>query len=276
MRAGIDIGGTTTRIAAFYDDTTFALVARYPTPTAYAEQIDRIRAALGGGEWRGVGVSVGAQVTPDGKQVTDAPNLRDYEGQPLTDDLRTALGCEVRLAHDTVCGALAESEAGAMTGVDRFAYVTVSTGTGGALHQRRGRNRLLTSIEFGHQIIDPGGYACACGQRGCLETLTGGAQIARRIGQPPDRINDPEFWGTFADALSIGLINVANLTGVEQIVIGGGIALGRESLLPGLQERVAANRYRSTLRLRLAKLGENAPLIGAVRLHTLHPSALLH
>ena len=33
--------------------------------------------------------------------------------------------------------------------------------------------------EIGHVIVDPDGARCACGQRGCLETLVSGSAIAR-------------------------------------------------------------------------------------------------
>lgn len=38
---------------------------------------------------------------------------------------------------------------------------------------------LGTAGEFGHQIVEPDGIHCNCGQRGCLEAYAGGLAILR-------------------------------------------------------------------------------------------------
>lgn len=275
---GIDIGGTYTRIGRFEDIDTksFTLVARYPTPQQYAAQIERIAEALQGMSPAGIGVSVGAQLHRDGRSVHTAPNLPEYVDRPLANDLADIIGCPVRLAHDPVCGLLAEERFGALQGQDRCAYLTLSTGTGCAFRLRQGKTTLAVSIEFGHQILDGNTAQCLCGQTGCLETATGGRQITLRRGQPPESIADADFWDQFCDKLALGLVNLAQLTRVEMVAVGGGIAANRPDLLPQVQRRVDARIAGASLQIAPAVLGEDAPLVGAALLPATATDAIAH
>ncbi len=135
----------------------------------------------------GVGISLGGRIARDGSSVLVAPNLRDYEGRPLVQEIAARCdGLPVRLAHDAVCGLLAERRLGALAGVERCAYLTLSTGTGCAVHLEApggGAAGVTLSIELGHQLLDQNARVCLCGQTGCLETYTGGRQLALRYGQ---------------------------------------------------------------------------------------------
>ena len=63
-----------------------------------------------------------------------------------------------------------------------LAYLSIGTGVAAGLifdgRLRRGAHGVAG--EIGHLPVDPGGPACECGQRGCLETVASGAAIARR------------------------------------------------------------------------------------------------
>ncbi len=262
------------------------LIASFPTEQAYDAQLERIGDALTrlrasgalatnesdapgaptASTFAGVGVAVGGRITRDGAAVDVAPNLPEYMGRPLADDLAALCGCPTRLAHDTVCGLLGEHRFGALVPYERCAYLTVSTGTGAAVYLGKGGARLALSIEIGHQRLDGNDLPCLCGQIGCLETYTGGRQIALRYGRPIEAITEPEFWATFVEKLALGLVNLAQLTRVEAIAIGGAIALNRPTLLPDLQLAVDATLRNATLRLLPVTLGERAPLIGAALL----------
>ncbi len=260
---GIDIGGTTTRL----------LGQSFPTDPDYAGELRSIAGALVGGPAReAVGVSVGARVRADGGGVAEAPNLRDYQGRALRDDLARIAGAPVRLAHDTVCGLLAEWRQGALRGQARCAYLTVSTGTGAAVLLR---DRLV-SIEFGHQILDGNARICLCGQVGCLETYTGGRQIEIRAKRAPEAISDPAFWEAVAEKLALGLVNLAQLTRVEVVAVGGGIALHRGELLDRVRAHVAARLRNLPLALVPAALSADAPLIGATLLPGIDEAMIVH
>ncbi|HEY7020158.1 MAG TPA: ROK family protein [Ktedonobacterales bacterium] len=305
----LDIGGTNTRVALFDDPArslAFTSLDQFLTKERYEQQFDQVTNAISkitnpislNGSSEGIltnevsiktngishqtndisiGVSIGARLMRDGGGVTVAPNLRDYEGRPFAHDLAERCGMPVRLAHDPVCGLLAERRFGTLRDADRCAYVTVSTGTGAAIYLgSTGEIGQALSIEFGHQILDGDTRKCLCGQVGCLETYTGGRQLTLRYGRPLEKIEDTAVWDALYDKLALGLVNLAQLTRVEVVALSGAIALRHEGFLEELRERVERRLRGMALRLELAALGEQAPLVGAALLPDLPAQAILH
>jgi len=84
------------------------------------------------------------------------------------------------------------------------------------------------------------------------------------------------FWETFSDKLALGLVNLAQLTRIDAVAISGAIALNNAFLVPLLQEKVNAILKWGTLELRLAALGENAPIVGAAVLLEVPEDTILH
>ena len=277
----VDIGGTNTRLGLFesLDSTDFVVLAKFPTVQNYEEQIRQIVAAIqnsGREDLAGIGVSAAARIARDGRAIIFAPNLPGYIGKPFAPDLFERFACPVRLAHDTVCGLLAEKKFGALRNIDRCAYLTVSTGTGAAIQLGKASISLTSSIEIGHQVLDGNTLICLCGQVGCLETFTGGRQVELRYGRPIAHITDMAFWETFSDKLALGLVNLAQLTRIDAVAISGAIALNNAFLVPMLQQKVNAILKWGTLELRLAALGENAPIVGAAVLLEVPEDTILH
>lgn len=277
----VDIGGTNTRLGLFesLDSTDFVVLAKFPTVQNYEEQIRQIVAAIqnsGREDLAGIGVSAAARIARDGHTIIFAPNLPGYIGKPFAQDLFERFACPVRLAHDTVCGLLAEKKFGALRNIDRCAYLTVSTGTGAAIQLGKASISLTSSIEIGHQVLDGNTLICLCGQVGCLETFTGGRQVELRYGRPIAHITDMAFWETFSDKLALGLVNLAQLTRIDAVAISGAIALNNAFLVPMLQEKVNAILKWGMLELRLATLGENAPIVGAAVLLEVPEDTILH
>jgi len=280
----VDIGGTHTRIGSFATPASpaFTLRTRYRTPTSYAEQLERIAEHVP--PCSALGVSFGGQLMPSGAAVHTAPNLPDYEGQPLAHDLALRCGCPVRLAHDPVCGLLAERRFGALLGEDRCAYLTLSTGTGCAIYLQPPNQAdtqpvttaLTVSIQLGHQVLDGNTIPCLCGQIGCLETFTGGRQLTLRHGLPPEQVSDPAFWETLSAKLALGLLNLAQLTRIVTVAISGGIALNHPTIIAMTQAHIDAQIRGARLTLVPATLGEDAPLIGAALLHVQPMGAIIH
>ncbi|HVB22421.1 MAG TPA: ROK family protein [Ktedonobacteraceae bacterium] len=281
---GVDIGGTNTRIGLFasLDVPHCHIIAKFPTQERYEEQIERIVRAIADIQDRqgvtvaGVGCSIAGQLARDGRSVVVAPNLTTYVGRPFSQDIENRCNCPVRLAHDAVCGLLAEKRFGGLQSFERCAYLTVSTGTGAAIQLAKGELALTSSIEIGHQVLDGNTRVCLCGQVGCLETYTGGRQITLREGRSPAEITDAVFWETFCAKLAIGLVNLTMLTRVEAVALSGAIVLNKLSLLTKLQQNVNAILCNTKLTLKLATLEENAPLIGAAQLLAVPESTILH
>ncbi len=278
---GIDIGGTNTRIGLFpsLEAPAYTQLAKFPTYQEYEQELRAIEQVMheeGIQGAAGIGISVAARIAKDGQSVIFAPNLPGYVDKPFATELTALSNAPVRLAHDTVCGLLAEARFGVLRTVERCAYLTVSTGTGAAIQLGKADTRLVSSIEIGHQILDGNSRKCLCGMTGCLETYTGGRQLELRYGQPVESIMESAFWETFAEKLALGLVNLAQLTRIDMVAVSGAIALNRTSLLPALQKNINQLLSPSVLKLRLAKLGETAPLVGAGLLPGIPEDEILH
>jgi glucokinase len=277
----IDLGGSITRLGLFsgLETADFTPLASFPTCSIYADQLDSIMAALRDympARFAGSSVSVAARVARDGRSIVFGPNLPGYIGLPFAADLEARLGCPVRMAHDTVCGLLAEKRFGSLQSVERGAYLTVSTGTGAAIQLGKGAIALTSSIEIGHQILGDNERHCLCGQVGCLETFTGGRQLELRYGRPIAEFADASFWEVFSAKLALGLLNLAQLTRIDVVAVGGAIALQNGFLLTLLQKKLDDQLKNSSLLLKPADLGASAPLVGAASLLTLPESTILH
>ncbi len=281
MYVALDIGGTTTRVGLLTDlnSPEIAISQQFSTRQRYDAQLALLRAAIEAATSEpldGIGISLGGHIARDGSSVRDAANLRDYEGKPLVGQLQEAFGCQVRLAHDTVCGLLAEKKFGALHPFDLCAYVTVSTGTGGAIQLCKDGQTLTVSMEMGHQLLAGERRLCLFGQTGCLDTITGGKQIALQRSQEPGMIQDAAFWQTFTECLALGIVNLCRLTRAEAIAISGGIALRASYLREHLPERVAALCARDVPRLFWSEFGDNSPLIGAALLLETPEATIIH
>lgn len=275
----IDIGGTNTRIGLFHSLTSpqFTLLTRFQTLQSYDEQMHTIIDSLHNiDDCTGIGVSIGGRIAKDGRSLVFGPNMLDYIDKPFAQDLMDHASCHVRLAHDTVCGLLAEKKFGPIQNADRCAYLTLSTGTGAAFQLRKATTSLTVSIDIGHQLLDGNPLVCLCGQVGCLETFTGGRQLELRLGHSIASVSDHVFWETFCEKLALGMVNLAQLTKVEVVAVSGAIALNNPFLLPVLQQKINTLLVGSTLHLSYAALGENAPLIGAATLLEVPEDTIVH
>jgi glucokinase len=261
----IDIGGTHTRVALPTGPV------RFPTEPDYERQLDALTDVVDAVPGS-VGVSFGGRLDPSGRTVRVALNLPAYAGRPIRDDLEARFGCPVRVAHDPACGLLGEWTAGSLRGAERCAYVTLSTGVGSAL--RLGPTVLST--EAGHQLVPGNDRLCACGQRGCLQTLVGGRALARVQQRPLEEVDDDGFWRSYAEILAPMLANVALSAGIEAMALGGSIVLRRPGLFALIEAAVARVHTYHPMRLSLAELGDEAPLVGAAALLRLPEDAILH
>jgi predicted NBD/HSP70 family sugar kinase len=152
----------------------------------------------------GVGVCSPGIVDPEGR-VLQAPN-RDWYDLPLARDLGVALGLPVHVANDANTAALGEFTYGGAAGGGLF-VLTIGGGVGagivldGALVQGHehaaGEIGHVTAVDerdaHDDDALDGGGIGgaplgrplpCACGRRGCLETVLSVPALRRRIDGP--------------------------------------------------------------------------------------------
>lgn len=281
MYIAIDMGGTNTRIALFKTAgaTTFQPIAHFPTHATYDDQVAhlvQIVRGLNNDAVKGIGFAIGAQLTRDGSGVAVSYTMRDYELKPLVTDVSAALNCDVVAANDNVCAVLLERRAGSLQGVDRCAYLTVSTGTGAGIYLGRGDTGVAFFGQVGHHMIDPQGERCVCGQIGCVQTITGGQSIRRRIGVEAKHIESAEFWQTITQTLSIAIVNVARISRLDAICLSGGIGFNSLYLREHLLSQVREAGPNVPVQVTWAAFGEDAPLIGASLLVDGMGTTILH
>ena len=188
----------------------------------------------------GVSVAVPGLVEEASGTVVLAPNL-GWEHLPVAAELEARLGLPVHVENESNLAALAEHWAGAAVGVDDFVCVFGEVGVGGGvvLGGRLFRGSHGFGGEFGHVSVDPDGQRCACGSRGCVETLVGQESIARAAGISPvtgrtrsltDELarraaeGSPDVVRALSDAgrwLGIALASTFNLLDLQAVVLGG-------------------------------------------------------
>jgi predicted NBD/HSP70 family sugar kinase len=226
----------------------------------------------------------------DGGLVRLAPNLgwRDVDvpallaGRPLAEPVegipRLVVENEANLA------ALGELHAGP-PGSASFLHVSgeIGIGAGIVLDGVLYRGARGWSGELGHISVDPRGWPCRCGGRGCLERYAGQEAVLAAAGLagadlPADtaatrladlaRAGDPATLAALADAgtaLGVAVAGVVNLLDLDTVVLGGGYApLARWLCPPVIAEvsrRVLTAAW-SPVAVRPAALGAQSAAVG--------------
>ena len=246
--------------------------------------------ALGAARSGALGVGVAGLLDRSRGLLAESPNLAFLRGLAIGAELAERLGlrsASVRLENDANAAALGEQWLGAAKGLSDALVVTLGTGIGGGAILA---GRLYTggggrAGEIGHVVIDPAGPPCACGARGCSETLASAAATARRArerGLPRERPGDVERLvarareGGAPEArlltevgrdLGRALAAAVTLLDLEHVVFAGGFSAAldvlEEGIRAGLEERCFGRR---DVRLSRAALGPAAGWIGAARL----------
>jgi predicted NBD/HSP70 family sugar kinase len=187
----------------------------------------------------GITVAVPGLVEEASGTVVFAPNL-GWHGIPVAAELEARLGIPVLVENESNLAALAEHWTGAAVGIDDFVCVFGEVGVGGGvvLDGRLFRGAHGFGGEFGHVSVDPEGRSCACGSRGCVETLVGQESIARAAGistsgrtrSLTDELvrraeeDTEDVVRALADAgrwLGVALASTFNLLDLRAVVLGG-------------------------------------------------------
>ncbi|OBK14550.1 ROK family protein [Mycobacterium asiaticum] len=299
----LDIGGTKIAVgladpAALADPArTLVYDVTVATPSGVAaEQVwdvvsamvaDALRAA--GGRVTAVGIACAGPVDLASGTVSPV-NIPAWRRFPLRDRIAEAVpGVPVRLAGDGVCMAVGEHWIGAGRGAGFLLGMVVSTGVGGGLVLDGAPydGRTGNAGHVGHVVIDPDGSRCACGGRGCVETIASGPSMTRWAlangwTAPPgagakelaaaaasgDALALQAF-GRGARALAAMIASVAAVCDLDLVVIGGGVARAGGLLFDPLRATLADYArldFLAGLRVVPAELGGEAGLIGAARL----------
>lgn len=238
-----------------------------------------------------VGVTVPGLVNAANGRVAIAPNL-EWTEVPIRDMLVAALGVPVVVNNVTNAGAIAEGRVGVAKGVRSFVWAYVGSGVGAGIvidgHLFSGTHGF--SGEIGHCAVVDGGPECACGMRGCLETLVSGRAIVRAAeaalaqGEATSlsdlallnaatiadaaRAGDSVAKRIFADLaehLGVGISYLINILDPQMVVLGGGVMEASDLLLEGTQASMARHSLKGArVPVVVSALGDDAGLIGSV------------
>jgi predicted NBD/HSP70 family sugar kinase len=224
-----------------------------------------------------IGVGIPAAVDPRTGLVTQVASSLDWDISGSVSERFNDYFPDVPIIVDNEANYAAYGERFYGAGRDRetmlFVKASVGIGAGLIIGGLIYRGRHGYGGELGHLTMEPGGVPCRCGNRGCLETLVGGARLVEQVRQAYTgyRVDLPSsLEGVIeraksgdlvcrrvlqdaARTIGLALARVCNLLNPELIVIGG--ELGRAAdlvIAPAMDElRLYALR---------GMLGHSAPM----------------
>ena len=191
LTIGVDLGGTSLRIAAYAPDMgvlkSISLRTRLEAgPLAVVDDMcDAITKLIDqhadGRGIAGIGVgSPGPLELPAGR-LHHPPNLPGWDGFSLLAEMEKRLRRPVTLESDANAAALAEYELGLgkQLGIDSMCMLTLGTGVGNGiiLDGKLWHGATGMGGEAGHMTIFPDGAVCGCGNNGCLEACASATAV---------------------------------------------------------------------------------------------------
>ena len=303
---GVDLGGTTVKIAYFNEQGQMLCKWEIPTVTAEGgQQIlpDIARSVLDYVEKNrirredilGIGIGVPGPVSDEGV-VNGCVNL-GWGVFNIQEALTRLTGFPVKAGNDATVAALGECWKGGGQGYENLLLVTLGTGVGGGIVLG---GKVLNGThgsagEIGHMVLDreetePG----PCGNYGGAEyycSATGIVRVARRylashdVDSPLRHMEKLEAKDVF-DAAKAGdaaanaildkvysylgqlIANVCNVLNPQVVVLGGGVSKAGQCLIDGVWPYFLKNAFPGVknVQMKLAELGNDAGAYGAFKL----------
>ena len=303
---GIDLGGTTVKIAVFAPEGEMLHKWEIPTvkegggqqilPDIAASVLGYIKAQnIDKAEVMGIGIGVPGPVSREGV-VNKCVNL-GWGVFNIEKTLSDLTGFPVKAGNDASVAALGECWMGGGRGCESMVFITLGTGVGGGIVVG---GKLLYGAhgaggEVGHMVINrEEAETCGCGKRGCLEqyaSATGIVRVAKAAltgTDTPSILRNVEnltckdvFDGAkkkdalakeileqiFA-CLGEGIANICNVVDPETVVLGGGVSKAGQMLIDGVERHFKRHVFHavSPVQFRLAELGNDAGTYGAFKL----------
>ncbi len=309
---GIDLGGTTVKFAILTAlgevqqkwsiETNIADEGKYIVPDIIASIQHRLELyKMTNEDFIGIGMGSPGTVDRENGTVEGAYNLNWKAVQPVKNAIETAVGIPFFIDNDANVAALGERWRGAGENSNDVTFITLGTGVGGGIIAEG--NLLHGAVgaagEIGHITVDPDGFDCTCGKKGCLETVasaTGVVKLARHLSEEFsgesqlkymiddgqditskvvfDLANENDRFALkvvdkVAFYLGLACGNIGNMLNPTDIVIGGGVSAAGEFLRSRVQtyfEEFTFPQVRASTKIKLAQLGNEAGVIGAASL----------
>ena len=291
---GIDLGGTTVKIAYFNE--AGKMLEKWEIPTDTSENGIRIlpdiaasvRAFLterkiADSDILGLGIGVPGPVNAKGV-VNRCINL-GWDVFNIAQKLTELTGFPVKAGNDANVAALGEFWKGGGQGCDNMVFVTLGTGVGGGILTG---GRLLEGArglggELGHyrtHALD--GVDCTCGAKGCWERYAATTALVRAAQEENPAWRDgraifaaaeagdktvPALPDAWTDEIAQGLAGMVHIFNPQLILIGGGVSAQQKLLIDPIAAKVKAAvmpAFAEGLEIRAAQLHNDAGMVGAV------------
>ncbi|HWU46229.1 MAG TPA: ROK family protein [Humibacter sp.] len=303
----LDIGGTKLAVAVVTEDgATHGLVVEPTRRDDGPDSIIRRLFAMGReaivagglGPVSAVGISCGGPLNAATGVLESPLHLPGWVDVPIVALAEQEFGIPAVLENDATAAALGEFRYGAGVGISTLLYLTISTGIGGGavIDGRLHRGAAGNGGEYGHIMVRPGGRACLCGRRGCLEAYASGSSIAARAADVLASSAAPAstlralrvvqardvaaaaaagdalaraLWDETTQLLSVAITDLVNIVEPDLVVLGGGVTRAGDALLQPIKTRVLNEAMRpaaSVVRIELAGLGDVVCAVGAAAL----------
>ena len=303
---GVDLGGTTVKIAFF--DETGLMIDKWEIPTVTQNGGSRILPDIAASIQQfieqktvdpasviGVGIGVPGPVNSKGV-VNKCINL-GWGVFNISEELSRLVGFPVKAGNDANVAALGEYWKGGGKGCDNMVFVTLGTGVGGGiviegklLHGAHG-----SGAEIGHMVLNrEETIPCNCGKKGCVEqycSATGIVRLANEALAASDeatslRTNEAITCKHIFDSAKAGdelalrvldrfyrymgefLGNLCDVVDPDAVVLGGGVSKAGQVLLDGIRPYFDQYVFHAArgARFALASLGNDAGAYGAFKL----------
>ncbi|MBI1957291.1 MAG: ROK family protein [Candidatus Niyogibacteria bacterium] len=266
MRLLFDIGATKTRLATIEDGKTFGEPLVIPTESDFEAGMAAFAAAAkkliktGRAEF-----AVGGAAGPfdrDKTTMVNAPNFPNWRRRPLKQRLEDIAQAPVFLENDAALAGVGEWAYGAGRGHGIVAYLTVSTGVGGARITNGAIDASAQGFEPGHHIIE-------AKTRLTFEAAVSGSAVERRFGVKPQTISDAGLWEELAEKLAVGIHNAIVFWSPDVVILGGSMILGDPAIpLDRTEAHLAAlpQIFPELPKIEKAALGDFSVLYGALAL----------
>lgn len=266
------------------------------TVLATTDLLRSFNADLENGKLLGIGVGTPGLVDSRTGVIRMAPDL-GWREVPVGAILAERFEVPVAVLNRAKAAALGEAWRGAGEGIDNLIYVSISTGiaAGIVIDQRLYFGESMSAGELGHTTVLPDGPLCACGNRGCLQTVAASPAILARArerlrqvdarGVRPvsrdldlltledladaERAGDSltgEVLDETAELLGLAAANLVNLFNPRMLVLGGSVVRALPTLVPRIAAVVTRRAMAvpaSAVQVVSSKLGAAAVSVGA-------------
>lgn len=303
---GVDLGGTTVKIAYFDENGTLLQKWEIPTVTAGggAQILPDIAASIGDfidgrkiDRASTVGIGIGVPGPVDGSGVVNKCVNLGWGVFNIAEELSKLTGFPVKAGNDANVAALGEFWKGGGQGCKNMVFATLGTGVGGGIvidgHLLHGAHG--SGGEIGHMVLNRAETErCGCGKQGCVEQYCSATGIVRMAKQhlaateaasslrqletiackdifDAGKAGDPvalEILEHYYSLLGEFLANLCCVVNPEAVVLGGGVSKAGQMLIDGTLPHFKKHVFHaaSNVQFHLAVLGNDAGAYGAFKL----------